>query len=114
MSKCETNPAHNSVNYCKTCATCHECLAEQAAEIAEHVAGMMSDWTLDFIERNPITTQEHLKEQAAEIARLRVLSLAVVEETGVARKHYGGTLSLKAVMAIDHLKAEIELVKEDS
>jgi hypothetical protein len=44
---------------------------------------------------------------AEEIAGLRKLSLAVVEETRVARKHYGGTLSLKAVMAIDFLKAAI-------
>jgi hypothetical protein len=33
----------------------------------------MSDWTLDFIERNPITTQEHIKELEAENAKLKAL-----------------------------------------
>jgi hypothetical protein len=48
MSECETNPVHNGVNYCKTCATCHECLAEQAAEIArlrEAARAIISDQT---------------------------------------------------------------------
>jgi hypothetical protein len=96
MSECETNPVHNGVNYCKTCATCHECLAEQAAEIAENKADLV------WLRADRIRLEN-------QIARLRE---AVYDAYGLGQEDAMGDGTLAGIAYKD--KAQVLAALEDS